>query len=232
MSQQAPQQWASDLCNQYKGIDTESTALRQRVSTANELLMLSKERIPTFRFLSAASDVLTLAEHAVANMYESHRLADRIARISFFILEAMSVKEWEGSTKSAEVQHCINEIEAAFGKASTLLRPFQDVGNDLSGMTVIERFKATHRMYFPDRVGAFAQVHKDLTDILRTAGPLLLLQNLERCAAPVTDDIRNTTKIELIRVVREVEPVQHTMDIGMSTALERLKLLLSESDFA
>jgi hypothetical protein len=144
----------------------------------------------------------------------------------------MSVKEREGSTESVEVQHCINEIEAAFGKGSTLLRAFQDGGNDFSGMTVIERFKATHHMYFPDLVDAFGQVHKDLTDVLEEATPILLLQNLARCAAPLTDDIYNGTKLELIRVVREVKPVQHTMDIGMSTALERLKLLFCEYDFA
>jgi serine/threonine protein kinase len=279
---QVPQlpSWVGDLCQQYKAIDVIETP--RRVVDVIKLLKDNSERNDTSAvpLLATTLRVLELAQHAVANKHESLRLADRVARINFLILEAMIVKESKrktlatviaelqaagdddktiavaagyattsqpkasvdalvrGTCKDAalkfqrlevrtasQVQKCIDAVEEALSKAATLLEAFQSGGTDLGSANTLKRFKITHEMYFPDRVGAFVDTHANLGAILKTATPIFSLEdaNVKQCAAPSTEDIRNSTCHELDRYIRDVQPFQLQMDRDMQEALYKLK---------
>jgi tRNA A-37 threonylcarbamoyl transferase component Bud32 len=223
--------WAARLCKLYESTDLDSTTIRDHVAAVHELLA-DQETIkeipgPYTLFILNASLVLKRAQHAVANKGEALRLANRVARISLALIETMSVKELKGSNEAEQVRKCSAELENVFLEAAELLLAFQAGGKDLGSLSVIERFKATHKMYFPDRVGAFVDVHKKLTGIVKEAEQNFSLQNLERCATPSTDDIRNSIYVEVCSVVREVEYLRPELDADTGTSLNQLTTFIN-----
>jgi hypothetical protein len=176
---------------------------------------------PFTSFMLKALKVLQLAERAVANTHEALRLADRVACISFAFVEAMSVKHPKGAATAKQVQTYCSQLDKVIVEAVVLLLGFQADGTDFKRLSDIERFKATYRMYFPGRVGAFLNVHKNLTAVVKEATLKFSLMNPERCDAPSTEDIRNSVHFEVHRMVMEVQATR-AMDANTNNDLDQL----------
>jgi hypothetical protein len=226
--------WAARLCKLYESMDLDSTTIRDHVAAVHELLA-DEETIkdipgPYNLFILNAALVLKRAQHAVANKSEALRLANRVARISLALIESMSVKELKGPNEAVQVRKCSAELEKVFLEAAELLLAFQAGGKDFDSLSVIDRFKATYQMYFPPRVGAFVDVHKNLTGVVEEAKQNFSnfsLQNLEGCAAPSTEDMRNSIYVEVCGVVREVENLRPLLDADTDSSLDQLTTFIN-----
>jgi hypothetical protein len=224
--------WAEYLCNPYRSaINPNRQFIGARGIAANELQRVAEEirkNIPEpFTSIALkALKVLQLAEHAVANDCEALCLADRMACISFTFIEAMSVKHPKGAATAKQVQTCCRQLDKVNGEAIVLLLGFQADGTDFKRLSDIERFKATYRMYVPDRIGAFVNVHKNLTAVVKEATLIFSLRDPERFDAPRPEDIWDFAGSDARHTVAKVEPLRSAMDANTNTDLDLLKALV------
>jgi hypothetical protein len=224
--------WAEHLCKRYKPrMNPNCILIRDRGIAAKELQHMAEEiretvPEPFTSFTLKAVEVLQLAERAVANQCEARRLADRIACISFAFIETMSVKHPMVAT-ATQLPTCCSQLDTVIVEAVVLLLGFQADGTDFKRLSDIERFKATYRMYFPDRVGAFLNVHKNLTAVVKEATLKFSLRDPERLDGPSTKDIcAFFFDSDASFVIAEVEPLRSAMDANTNTDLDLLKALV------
>jgi serine/threonine protein kinase len=217
-----PVKQVTELCEEYKQRDTDSTG--KALTIAKLVLETAKTVVPPpFGVLvHAASMVVVLAERALANTAECIRLACRVARINFIVLE-MTTK---GVTPA--VRQCTEDLTEVFRKAVDLLKRFQG-GQDLGWA---ERIKATYQMYFKNLADDFAGIHAELTTIVQESTLGVALQDLKRCAAPSIEDIRKGVRDEVAHVVEEVERLRQETGEGMGNVQQQLQAILDSPAFA
>jgi hypothetical protein len=133
----------------------------------------------------------------------------------------MSVRRPKGAAAAKRVQTCCSQLDTVIGEAVVLLLGFQADGTDFKRLKVIERFKATYRMYVPG-VGAFVNIHKNLTAVVKEATLEFSLMNPELWSAPDADDISNGVQLEAQRMIREVKPLRSAMDANTNIDLDLL----------
>jgi hypothetical protein len=111
------------LCDEYnaRGSDL-STGMAVTKSLLKKVLELGNEVVPRpFNVLvSTALTAIELADNAVANKSECLRLAGRLARINFVVLELATLDK-----PTASVQSCAEELTNLFNRAVQLVNTFQ-----------------------------------------------------------------------------------------------------------
>jgi hypothetical protein len=211
------------LCKDFKKDEKKNESNRKALSAAKKVLNDAKAVIPPpFNALvHAASIVVQLAEQSLGNTAECIRLACRVARINFIVLE-MATK---GATPA--VRQCTEDLKEAIRKATDLLKRFQGT-KDLG---LADCVKATYQMYFNHVADEFFRIHEELTSIVQESTLGLALHDKERCAAPSIEDIRKGVRDEVARVMDKVEWLGQEMGERLDNVQEQLQAILDSPGF-
>jgi hypothetical protein len=217
-----PVEKVSELCEQYKQLDSGSTA--KALTAAKLVLDLTKKVVPPpFTVLvDAASAVVDVAHRAVANTAESIRLACRVARINFVIMEM--------TTKCATpaMLKCTEDLTKVFHEAVDLLKRFE--GERRLGW--VEGIRATCKMYWQNLADDFYRIHGELTTIIQDSTLAVALQNVMRCEGPSIEDIRQAVSDEVAHVTEEIERLRQETGEGMDNIQQLLHAILDSPAFA
>jgi serine/threonine protein kinase len=194
----SPRDQVIQLCAEFEK-NTDSS--RTPITVAKMALAAAKEVVPPrFRLLvTAALAVVQLAENAVINKHQCARLAGRIARINFIVLELATT---QGSTDA--VLKCADDLTAVFNRAVTLLEEFRVNDRSWTELSWIERVRLTHKKYASYTADEFMAIHEELNGVLADIALSDALQRLIRIAGPgpSAEVIHGATRdeIQLLRI--------------------------------
>jgi len=228
LKQHYPVEKVAQMCAEYKQGDGEASS-DWPIRAASRVLEAAKSIVPPpFSLLvSAASTAVQLAENSATNRAECVRLARRLSRINFLVLELSS----KGLTPA--LRQSAADLTVAFRRAVDLLQQLQGSRD----MGWVERVKAKYTLYGSNLADQFASIHAELTTIIQDSSLGASLQLMgqhekERVAAPSIDDIREGMRNELQHVSEEIERSRQETGEGLDDIKSTLSHILQSPQFS
>jgi serine/threonine protein kinase len=181
------------LCSEFKKSDTAWSTL---IIVAKPLLETAEGVVPApFNLLvQAALGAVNMALSARANKSECDRLAGRVSRVSFLVLELTLKENW-----SETVLQCIRDLKIEFDRAVKLLEEFRG-GTDVG---VFERAKIARTKLSVSTAKEFADIHTALTTLVSETTLGVSLAIYDR--APSLHEIRVAMRDEVAAVIEEIQ---------------------------
>lgn len=145
------------------------------------------------------AQLLSFATNSVVNSAEAGRLADRVARLSYAILQLSTNP---GNFQGAQI--LADQLIAIFDDAVKLLKQFQP--DSPKEQSFVETIKRKFTLYSSDTVNQFADIHQRLTVVMQDRMFVASVsQELTSTAAPTLEQIQVGIQRELSHVLEAVK---------------------------
>jgi len=219
-----PTEKVKGLCEQFKN-QADKTNQAGAVLGATILLLDNVKDIvpaPFNMIVTTVRTIVSFGMNACVNLRECQRLAIRISRINFLILELTALKSY-----TSALRQCTKDLMGCFEKAVTLLEGFQ--GN--SGK-LLDRIKAKWQLYSSDAISKFNSIHEELSMIIQDTNLGASLQDQQRCVGPSLSEITVSVRNEIAHITDELDKIRQETGETLNNVQQQLQLILESAAFS
>jgi TPR repeat protein/serine/threonine protein kinase len=193
-----------ELCRSFESqmmsVNTSNVA-KVAVCVMNQAQSMTVAPFSTLFFVT--STALTLSITAATNATECSRLADRIARISFAVLQLTARKEtFVGASGIAK------ELLSALKAGVALLQEFQPVSK--GKVSFVDMLQSKMALYSFCYVELFDNIHRKLTTVIQDRAFMISVAEQELLKPPSLDEIQGGIHSEVSHVLAELQ--RHSME--------------------